>query len=187
MLSQLRKLATLAMKELSILQTLHRDVVATLARLEDEDPELEEFLVRAHAYAIFPSVGKAAAVVGGGFGKGEVFQRGVLIGYTGIVQATIGLQLGGDTFVELIVFKDQEALARFVQGRWQLAANASAVVVTAGAAASADYEQGVTVFVWSKKGLLLEAALGAQKFIFRPAVLGRGVRSTRSTKSRARR
>ena len=182
MFSQLRQLATLALKELSVLQTLHREVVARVERLKAEDPTLDDYLAGAHAYAIFPSVGKAAGVVGAAFGKGEVFQRGMLIGYAGIVQATIGLQLGGATFVELIVFQDEAALERFKQGRWQLASNASAVVVTAGAAASANYERGVTVLVWSEGGLLLEAAVGAQKFIFRRAVLGR-VKTDRTSTS----
>lgn len=173
MLETFLRLTSLAIKELLILRTLHASVVAKLDRLQDEDPGLERFLARAHGFALFPSVGKAAAVAGGSFGKGEVFQHHELIGYAGIIQATIGVQLGGDTFTELIVFEDRTALDGFKQGKWTWTANASAVIVTAGAAASASYEEGVAVFVWAEGGLLLEGAVGAQKFIFRPAVLGR--------------
>ena len=177
-LSPLKNLASkffsLAEKEASVLQTLNLEVQAVLKRLQAEDPGLKELLEKAHAYAVFPSVGKAAAVIGGAFGKGEVFERGGLIGYAGLAQLTLGVQVGGDTFSEIIAFENKQALGRFKEGRWAFAANASAVLVKAGAAASANYEKGAAVFVYSEGGMLLEAAIGTQKFFFRPAVLGRG-------------
>ena len=177
-LSSLRNLASkffsLAQTEASVLHTLNSEVQAVLKRLQEEDPGLKDWLEKAHAYAVFPSVGKAAAVIGGAFGKGEVFERGSLVGYAGLAQLTLGVQLGGDTFSEVIAFENKQALDRFKQGRWAFAANASAVLVKAGAAASANYESGAAVFVYSEGGMMLEAAIGAQKFFFRPAVLGRG-------------
>src|SRR5688572_27810461 len=136
-----------ARKELRVLDTLHPEAQAALRRLERRDPGLKPFLKKAHAYAIFPSVGKAAAVAGAGFGKGEVFQAGELVGYAGIMQATLGLQLGGGTFTQVIAFENEMTFARFKRAPFALAANASAVLVKAGAAASADYEKGAAVFV----------------------------------------
>ena len=178
MLSTLRRqasrLLSLAQKEESVLRTLHGETRATLKRLRDEDAGLDDLLGRAHAYAVFPSVGKAAAVIGGAFGMGEVFRKGKLVGYAAVAQLTVGVQLGGDTFAQVIAFEDEAAFGRFARGRWAFAASASAVAVSAGAAASADYENGAVVFVRPEGGLLVEAALGAQKLFFRPAVLGRG-------------
>ena len=168
------KFFSLAEKEASVLKTLKSEVQAVLKRLQAEDPGLKEMLEKAHAYAVFPSVGKATAVIGGAFGKGEVFEGGNLIGYAGLAQLTLGVQIGGQTFSEVIAFENKHALGRFKEGRWAFAANASAVLVKAGAAASANYEQGAAVFVYSDGGMMLEAAIGAQKFFFRPAVLGRG-------------
>jgi hypothetical protein len=102
-----------------------------------------------------------------------VFEAGQRVGYAAIVQATVGVQLGGQTFSQVIAFRDKAALGRFKRGKLALAANASAVVVKAGAAASADYENGAAVLVHAEGGLALEAAAGGQKFVFRPAVLGR--------------
>lgn len=179
-------------KELHVLNTVHPEVQAALKRLEKRDPGLKPFLKKAHAYAVFPSVGKAAAVVGAAFGTGEVFRAGELVGYAGIVQATIGAQLGGATFTQVIAFESPRALARFKRSPLTLAANASTVLVKAGAAASADYEKGVTVFVHGKGGMMLEAAAGGQKLVFKPAVLGRGkkaahARARPADKSGARR
>lgn len=98
MFSALRKLASKFFaaigKEAGVLEELHGDVQATLERMETRDPGLTELLSTAHGYAVFPSVGKATAIIGGAFGKGEVFERGKLIGYAGLGQLTLGVQLG---------------------------------------------------------------------------------------------
>lgn len=147
----------------------HDDIKAALQRLKEKDPGLRPLLKKAYGYALFPSVGKAAAVVGGAYGRGEVFEHGKRIGYATLSQLTLGVQLGGDTFAELIVFENKQALDRFKQGKVHFAANASAVLVRAGAAASARYEKGVSVFVVTDGGMMLELGIGGQKFKFKPA------------------
>ena len=116
-------------KEVSVLKTLHGGVKAALGRMEEKDPGFIQSLGAAHGYAVFPSVGKAAVVAGGAFGKGEVFASGNLIGYAAVAQLTIGVQLGGQTFAEVIAFRSKAALERFKNGRLAPAANASAVLV----------------------------------------------------------
>lgn len=160
-------------KEASVLRTLDRDVRVTLKRFEAQDPGLADLLKSAYGYAVFPSIGKAAAVVGGAFGKGEVFERGEMIGYAAVAQLTIGVQIGGDTFSELILFENAPALNRFKQGKVAFAAGAAAVLLKAGASTMADYERGAAVFVHSEGGMMLEAAIGGQKFFYRPAALGK--------------
>jgi lipid-binding SYLF domain-containing protein len=167
------KLVNALGKEEEVLQELHEDVKATMKRMCEQDPGLERLLEKAHGYVVFPSVGKATAVLGGAYGKGEVFERGNLIGYAAIVQLTLGVQVGGQTFGQIIAFESPQALERFKAGKTAFAANASAVLVKAGAAASAGYERGAAVFVSPDGGMMLEAAIGAQKFIYRPAALGR--------------
>src|SRR5688572_23501689 len=176
-----KKVSSLASKavkgltmEASILRTLHQEVHEALARIYAEDPGFKQLLKDAHAYAVFPSVGKAAVVVGGTFGKGEVFEGESLIGYSAIAQLTLGVQLGGQTFTEIIVFENKESLGRFKQGKFKFAANASAVLVKAGAAATTNYDAGAKTFVFAEGGMTIEAAIGAQKFFFFPAVMGRG-------------
>ena len=168
------KVAAGAKKELGVLESVHPEVQAALQRAERRDPGLKPFLKKARGYAVFPSVGKAAAVAGGGFGKGEVFEQGKLVSYAAIAQATIGVQLGGGTFTQIIAFENKTTLERFRRGLFTFSANASVVMIKAGAAASADYEKGAAVFVLSRGGMMLEAGVGGQKFIVKPAVLGRG-------------
>jgi lipid-binding SYLF domain-containing protein len=146
--------------------SMTREVDAALTKLQEADPGLEAFLENAHGYAIFPSVGKGGAVVGGAYGKGEVYEQGNLIGYASLTQASIGAQLGGQTFSEIIAFETPAALERFKEGNYTPAANASAVALKAGAAAGTTFKDGVAIFTKPEGGAMFEASIGGQKFNF---------------------
>src|SRR5205814_8148522 len=96
-------------------------------------------------------------------------EKGKFIGYATITQLTLGVQIGGDTFSEVVIFESRQALDRFRQNKMAFAANASAVLVKAAAAGTADFPKGVKAMAYSRGGMLLEAAIGAQKFKFKPA------------------
>jgi len=147
-------------------RTIHDDVQAALKRLDAEEPGLKRELKKAYGYAVFPSVGKAALLLGGAWGRGEVYQRGKVIGYATIAQTTLGVQIGGDTFTEVLLFDSKEPLERFKQGKTAFTANASAVLIKAGAAGTKDFEKGVKAYVHGEGGMLLEAAIGGQRFHF---------------------
>jgi len=148
--------------------TLSSDVVAALAGFRADDPSLRDMLGRAVGYAVFPSVGKAGFIAGGAYGQGEVFEGGSKIGYSTISQGTIGLQIGAQTYDQLILFMNKSKLNEFKTGNFAFSANVSAVAVKPGAAAAADYSKGVVVFVRTQGGLMAEASVGGQKFNFEP-------------------
>ena len=127
---------------------------------------LKPYFKKARGYAVFPNVGKGGFGIGGARGKGEVFEKGNVIGSTSLTQLSIGFQLGGQTFSQIIFFKDKKSLDRFTEGNFEFGASASAVLITEGANASADYSDGVAVFTFSKGGLMYEASVGGQKFSY---------------------
>ena len=127
---------------------------------------LKPYFKKARGYAVFPNIGKAGIGIGGARGKGEVFQKDEVIGSTTVTQLSIGLQLGGQAFSQIIFFKDKKDLERFTQGNFEFGASASAALITEGANASADYSDGVAVLTFSKGGLMYEASIGGQKFSF---------------------
>ena len=127
---------------------------------------LKPYFKKAKGYAVFPNIGKAGIGIGGARGKGEVFEKDEVIGSTSVTQLTIGLQLGGQAFSQIIFFKDKKDLERFTQGNFEFGASASAALITEGANASADYSDGVAVLTFSKGGLMYEASIGGQKFSF---------------------
>ncbi len=136
--------------------------------LKKADPGLEKFFGHSAGYAVFPSVGKGGLVVGGAGGSGIVFEHGKAVGRTSLSQVTIGAQIGGQAYYEIIFFETAETLAAFKKGEWTMAAQVSAVVLSSGASADAKYKEGVAVFTLSKGGAMAEASVGGQKFSFEP-------------------
>lgn len=134
--------------------------------LEKQFPWVRRRAREAHAYAIFPNVTKGAAGIGGAAGDGLVYRRGDLIGTVRMSQVSVGAQIGGSSFRELILFEDERALRRLIVGEMEASANASAVAGDNGAAAANDYNDGVAVYVVAVGGLLLDASIGTQDFDF---------------------
>ena len=147
---------------------LTQDVNTALSKARASDPSLDGFLKKAHGYAVFPSVGKGAVGVGGAYGRGEVFENGRMIGYCDLSQGTIGLQLGGQAYSEIIAFETKESLDKFKKSEFAFSAQATAVALKSGAGATAKYTNGVAVFTMSQQGLMLEASIGGQSFTFQP-------------------
>ncbi|MCC7350351.1 MAG: hypothetical protein IT446_07255 [Phycisphaerales bacterium] len=147
-------------------QALQQEAGAAVRDMKTASPTINDILSNGYAYAIFPSVGKGGMVVGGAYGRGVVYQGGNLIGYSDLSQASIGLQLGGQTYSELIVFQNADALNKFKQGNYAFAADASAVALKSGASVAADYRNGVAVFTNPLGGAMFQATVGGQEFTF---------------------
>jgi len=150
---------------------------------------VQPFFKNAYGYAVFPTIGKAGIVIGGSYGKGQVYQGGKVTGEVSLIKGSIGFQLGGQAFSEMIFLEDKRAYDEFTSGNFEFDATASAVAITAGVQASAgtegasagasagpatgaqaktSYHKGMAVFTHAKGGLMYEAAIGGQKFNFKP-------------------
>jgi lipid-binding SYLF domain-containing protein len=149
-------------------EDLVQNAERTLDRFRRSDPGIERRMNEAHGYAVFPTVGKGGMGVGGAYGRGVAYEQGRPIGYCDLTQGTVGLQLGGQRYSQLILFEDQYALDRFRSGEFALAAQASAVAAAAGAGANAPYNDGVLVYTLGEMGLMYEASVGGQRFSFYP-------------------
>jgi lipid-binding SYLF domain-containing protein len=144
------------------------------------------FFSNSHGYAVFPTIGKGGIGIGGAYGKGRVYAGGKHVGDTSMTQVTLGLQLGGQAYSQIIFFEDERAFKEFTSGNFEFGAQASAVAITAGASAGAStagssagasggkhdattvgkYHKGMAVFTVAKGGLMYEASIGGQKFSY---------------------
>lgn len=151
-------------------------------------PDTQEFFNTAYGYAIFPTVGKGGIGIGAAYGKGRVYQGGTHTGDTSLSQLSIGFQLGGQAYSEIIFFKNAAAYEEFTSGSFEFGATASAVAINVGAnaqigttgnsagagqsggsrTAKASYVNGMAIFTAAKGGLMYEAALAGQSFTFEP-------------------
>ena len=147
---------------------LQLDVARAILDIKKTDPGMKTFFDGAAGYAVFPKVGKAGVGIGGARGKGLVIVGDKAVGRSTLSQLTAGFQLGGQVYSQFIFFKDEVALQNFQRGNFELGAQASAVAVTLGASADADYDKGVAVFTSVSGGLMYEATISGQKFKYEP-------------------
>lgn len=148
--------------------------------------ESSAFFAKSYGYAIFPNVGSGAVGIGGAYGKGRVYVGGHLVGYTDMKQISVGPQIGGKSYSQVVFFEDKRAYEEFISGKFEFGADASVTAVTAGANADAGtggvtkgtsegardastqgkYNTGFAVFVVQKGGLMAGASVAGQKFNF---------------------
>jgi lipid-binding SYLF domain-containing protein len=149
--------------------------------------ESGDFFERSYGYAVFPTIGKGGIGIGGAHGKGKVYEKGKAVGDTSMTQVTIGFQLGGQAYSQVIFFEDQRAFKEFTSGNFEFGAQATAVAITAGVSATTStsgnstgasggqndaktkgkYHKGLAVFTIAKGGLMYEASIGGQKYEYK--------------------
>lgn len=152
-----------------------------------EEAGVSNIFNSAYGYALFPTIGKVGFVVGGAFGKGRVYKQGEYYGDTKMTQASIGFQLGGSGFSQVVFFKDQRAFDEFITGSFEFGVGAQVVALTAAASASGNtggssatasggknnavtdghgYNKGMATYTITKGGLLYDVSVGGQAFSF---------------------
>ena len=151
--------------------------------------ESAAFFSKSHGYAVFPTIGKGGLGVGAAHGSGHVFEKGKYVGDVSMTQVSVGLQAGGQAFSQIIFLEDKRAFDEFTGGNFEFDATVQAVAITASATASAgstgagagagtgkkdsktvgQYHKGMAVFTVAKGGLMYQAAVGGQKFKYKPA------------------
>ncbi|MEM9254661.1 MAG: YSC84-related protein [Pseudomonadota bacterium] len=152
--------------------------------------ESGQYFGKSYGYAVFPTIGKGGIGIGGAHGAGQVYAQGKLIGKSTMTQVTVGFQLGGQAYSQIIFFESAEDLKNFTSGNFEFGAQATAVAITAGVSAeastgggasagasggqrdatttSAGYRKGMAIFTVAKGGLMYEATLGGQKYSYEP-------------------
>ena len=167
----------------------HADSFSNTMAVFKKTDAVKPFFKNAYGYAVFPTVGKGGFVVGGSFGKGQVYEQESLSGKVVMIKLSVGFQLGGQAFSQIIFFQDKRSYTDFTSGNFEFDATISAVAITAGVQAKAgteggtagasagpatgtqaaiNYYHGMAVFVHAKGGLMYEAAIGGHKFNFTP-------------------
>jgi len=146
--------------------------------------DVPEMMAESYGYAVLPTIGKGGFGIGGAGGTGCVFKQGRHSGNVSMGQLTIGWQLGGQAYSQIILFKNADTYDDFTEGRFEFGADVTAVALTYGASAGAStkgssasagdtkavgsWKRGMAVYTLAKGGLMYEASIGGQKFKFKP-------------------
>lgn len=145
---------------------IEQEAARALAKAQKSDPTLVKVLDQAAGYAVFPKVGKGAVGIGGAYGKGVLYEAGSAVGYCALTQGSIGFQLGGQAYTEILCFEAADHVENFKQGQFTFDAQATAVALKSGVGANAKFKDGVAVFTMNEAGLMYEASVGGQKFSY---------------------
>lgn len=145
---------------------LKQNADEALSKMLEKTPKLKTFKEKAYAYAVFPKITKAGIGVGGAAGQGIVYKNHMVIGSSKLKQASIGLQLGGQQYSEVIFFENETDFEHFINGNLKFDGQASAVAISEGASLDVAYKSGVAVFTQIKGGLMYEASIGGQHFTY---------------------
>jgi lipid-binding SYLF domain-containing protein len=156
-------------------------------KIFEEAGESAGFFKSAYGYALFPTIGKAGLVIGGAHGDGRVYKGGKHVGNSTVTQLSVGFQLGGQAYSQIVFFQDKRAFDEFTSGNFEFGAGVGAVAITAAANANATtagntagasggsrnadtvsggYHKGMAVFTVAKGGLMYEASVSGQKFTY---------------------
>jgi len=149
-------------------------------------PQVAPYFGSAYGYAVWERIGRGGLGIGGATGRGQVYVGGKVTGFSRLSDITFGAQAGGQAYRQIIFFQNKDAYDKFIDGKFEFDASASAVAVTTSAQASAGtqgtsatagannqtgagtgYQGGMQTFTMAVGGLMYAATIGGQRYNFK--------------------
>ena len=141
---------------------------AALNELYAENAAAKTLANQAKGMAIFPNILKGGFGVGAETGDGVLRVGGESVAYYNTSSASIGLQIGGQSYSEVLMFLTDEALASFRDGSgWEAGVDGSVAVLKTGASGEIDttnIADPVVGFVFGEEGLMADATIEGSKY-----------------------
>ena len=149
-------------------------VLSTLDKFRREE-RLEPFFKDAEVVAIYPVSGRAANGVGAAYGRGLVFELSDdaeitprVVGHTRMWQLTMGPQIGGQLYRQVLFFRSREVYEAFMRSPAEFGGQFNAAAVVVGISSTPSFNADIALFTQLLGGLLLEASIGAHRYTFAP-------------------
>ena len=132
-------------------------------------PEARQVIEGAQGYAVFVNFSLKIFFVGGGNGRGFVHDnKAKKDTFMRMVQAGVGLGLGGKDFRAVFVFDDRAAMESFINSGWSFGGEADAVAkgndVGAATSGAIRVAPGIRVYQLTENGLALNATVTGTKY-----------------------
>ena len=122
----------------------------------------------AKGVAIFPGIIKGGLIVGGETGDGVLRVGGDTEAYYNVSSASIGLQAGGQSYSQVLMFLTDEALTGFRDSSgWEAGVDGTVAVIESGASGEVDtsnISDPVVAFVFGEEGLMAGVTIEGSKF-----------------------
>ena len=127
-----------------------------------------DFLSKAYAVLVFPSVVKGGFGIGGEYGEGAMRVDGNTTAYYRVTSGSFGFQLGLQKTSYLFAFGSKEAYDSFTRSNgWEAGGDGSITVAKWGAGkdiGSISFEKPIYAFVFGAKGFMYNLTFKGTKF-----------------------
>lgn len=148
-------------------QEINAAVDGTLSRLATTVKGSSELVSKAQGVLVFPSVKKAAFIVGAEHGEGALRVGGATVGYYNTTSASFGLQAGVQSTAVIFLFMTQSALDGFRNSAgWSAGADTGVSIAKMGANGAIDTTSAtsqVVALVLTNVGLMADLSLAGTK------------------------
>lgn len=138
-------------------------------QIRDKVPELAGYLEEAHGYLVFPRVFRAGYAWGASYGRGFMFANQEIVSRCSQYGISLGLQLGAQTYKQVILFKTKEALDAFRDGSFEFEGRASVALGTLGAHSEPAFLPEAAIVSVTGAGLMAEATANGISYSCKPA------------------
>lgn len=143
------------------------EVTAGLQTLFEASPHLRNLLAKSKGVLVFPKITKAGFMIGGMTGDGALRIGGATRGYYNISAASVGIQIGAQTFGYALFMITQSAIDYLDRSEgWQIGGGPSVVALDEAAAGSIDsttLTQDVYAVSFGQRGLMAGLTLDGSK------------------------
>ncbi len=143
-------------------------IQATVQRFRDRAPQTARYFDEAYGYAVFPSVGRVAAIFGLAYGRGVLVEDSSPVGDVQVWHGLHGITFGGEFYSEILFFKDADTLQAFKAGNLEFRGRAGVAAGPAGQSADPAFNNGVAVFTMTRGGLMLDISVAGTLYRYLP-------------------
>ncbi len=135
-----------------------------LSDLFDRRPKSRELYSKAYGYAVFDNL-KLSLMFAGGRGGGVAVEKDSGK-RTYMKMNTFGLNIGlGVQKMDVVfLFQNKKTFDRFVNKGWEVDASANAAIAKSGTNVDANFVNGMAVYQFTDKGLMLQADISGTKY-----------------------
>lgn len=138
-----------------------------LDKLLTTDKDAVAINKKAIAVLVFPKIIKAGFFIGGQYGEGVLFLKGIPSGFYNTAGGSFGLQIGGQEYGYALFFKDQKSLEELNKTNgFELGVSPSIVVDDQGAGKShtnITLNDGVDAFIFNQAGYMASTGIQGNK------------------------
>jgi lipid-binding SYLF domain-containing protein len=139
----------------------------TLRSLLAESETARAVADRAVAVLVFPEIVKAGFGIGGQYGEGALRRDGETVGYYNIASASFGLQIGAQSYAQVLYFMTEEALRSLDRvGGFEIGADANVALVNEGMnvdVSSTTVRDPILAFAIGQQGLMAGITIEGSK------------------------